>query len=368
MSNHYIVSINLNKLCSQNNKINISLNDLITSYYNINMYNFDVEIEKYKSYMAKRFNIMQGDLILLDKYKLINQFLNNEDKYLEYNKGIILFDASMLNDGSIISNIDFLFSNFEEVTLNKMYDNYLIYFYNKLTPPKNTSKQTIMSLNNNILEIITNDLIELELLQKIKNIPNIIKNEKLTNKISNDLSYITNIKDEIYTNFYKNNEVVNNNKLSSYESDLFVECKIRNTLIKYCLTNKVNKINNIQEILSKLYEYNKYISDISSKIINNDEQKNMFELNDLFDHHKLEQMYSNIENNKEIIFEMNNMFDTTFKISYNEINEHISYESFINNVVFFLNELVKRKIIKLIKTYNFSRNEINIKNKFSHKN
>ena len=52
-----------------------------------------------------------------------------------------------------------------------------------------------------------------------------------------------------------------------------------------------------------------------------------------------------------MIFEMNDVLDTHININY--LDKEITNDIFYNNVFKFLNELIKRKIIKIIKLNNF---------------
>lgn len=49
--------------------------------------------------------------------------------------------------------------------------------------------------------------------------------------------------------------------------------------------------------------------------------------------------------------EMDDVLDTHFDINY--LDKHITINNYYNNIFKFLNELIKRKIVKIIKLNNF---------------
>jgi hypothetical protein len=60
---------------------------------------------------------------------------------------------------------------------------------------------------------------------------------------------------------------------------------------------------------------------------------------------------------------MNDVLDDKFNIVPRK-KESSTFENFYSNVVYFLNELIKRKIIKTVKLYNYTINKEQITNHF----
>ena len=135
-----IISIDLNKIYNKidlehntySDKITKSdLNNLILSHYNLDTFNFTLDIEQFKDHFISKFNMDHNDLILLDKTTYINSYLDKHHKFSSYNQGLILIDLSMLSDNKIISDINYLYENYQNLKINKIYDNYMFksYFY-----------------------------------------------------------------------------------------------------------------------------------------------------------------------------------------------------------------------------------------------
>ena len=84
-----IISIDLNKIYNKidlehntySDKITKSdLNNLILSHYNLDTFNFTLDIEQFKDHFISKFNMDHNDLILLDKTTYINSYLDKHDK------------------------------------------------------------------------------------------------------------------------------------------------------------------------------------------------------------------------------------------------------------------------------------------------
>ena len=98
------------------------------------------------------------------------------------------------------------------------------------------------------------------------------------------------------------------------------------------------QINNIQNIQNNLNKFNKF------------DGFDELDINNLFDINLLDKLYQNNQNINSI--EMNDVLDKNFKINKLSISNQIDNNTFFNNIFKFLNELIKRKFIKIIKLNN----------------
>ncbi len=435
MNNHYIISTDLHKiyqnqlnLINQPNKsdnsyisdltLTLDLNTLLIEYYSLNNYNYDhIDIEPYKKYLLGKYNIDNNDLIIFDKYNFSNIYLKDPSKYLNYIQGIIVFDYSLLVKEEIKSNIIYLMSNYENVTLNKIYDNYIIHFKNKF-------KSTIdLNFNNQLTEIFTNDVRHQLIYQRINRIPRLLNNKHMSNKLKDDITYLNqNIKDT-YKKYYCGSNIKHDLTYLNYEKSLMASLNSDNYKVAYVFVNDIKNIDPhmYKNVLDKLKEYNIYIESIINDLnnyddnlafnlevelnetpsthaefvqfpktkvfgnlhnINMDEFTNLMSkinINDIFDIDKLSDLYQEIKKktNSNIILNMNDVLDKFIEITTKQSNDHSSVRAeinsdpnrelgdsnnFIYNILKFANELIKRKMIKTIKLFNYANNKINILN------
>lgn len=338
------------------------LDSLISEYYNIDSFIFDNNNETYINNFIDKFNIEHDDLVIFDKLKL-NNYLENPNQFLNYNKGIILFNLSLSSDQELIDNINYLLVNYDNLVLNKFYDNYILYFsdQNKNHIDKNENKTKLF--NKNLENIFIEDIQELLLWQKIQNIPHIIKNNDFYNKLQDDLKY----------NIIKKNPLTNND-LKTYEDSLNYDLNSANYQVMYNFSNidikdKMIEQNNIPQILNKFSDFNSYFNDIlnddkissHNKISKLDKTDNLIHsitLNELFNVNNINNLYyllqqkKNLDNN--IIFKMSDISDNKIDI-YNEKSNHSTdSEQFNSHIIYFINELMKAKIKKTIKLYNLT--------------
>lgn len=411
MNNHYIISTDLHKiyqnqlnLINQPNKsdnsyisdltLTLDLNTLLIEYYSLNNYNYDhIDIEPYKKYLLGKYNIDNNDLIIFDKYNFSNIYLKDPSKYLNYIQGIIVFDYSLLVKEEIKSNIIYLMSNYENVTLNKIYDNYIIHFKNKF-------KSTInLNFNNQLTEIFTNDVRHQLIYQRINRIPRLLNNKHMSNKLKDDLTYLNqNIKDT-YKKYYCGSNIKHD---LNYEKSLMTSLNSDDYKVVYVFENDIKNIDPYmyKNVLDKLKEYNIYIESIINDLnnyddnlafnlevelndnINMDEFTNLMSkinINDIFDIDKLSDLYQEIKKktNSNIILNMNDVLDKFIEFTTKHSNDNSSVRAeinsdpnrelgdsnnFIYNILKFANELIKRKMIKTIKLFNYANNKINILN------
>jgi len=441
MKNNYIISIDLNKIYHKlesdsdselksesefksNTNSKSDLKNLILSHYNLDSYDFSNDIENFKELFLSKFDINQHDLILLDKTIYLNSYLGKNDKFTNYNKGIILIDLGMLTDSEIISNIDYLYENYQYLSLNKIYDNYLLYFNNRLDKVKDLANKKEI-FNSKLYEIFYEDLLDLNLWQKIMDIPNKIHSEQMTKKLEDDFNYTKNIKQHNYESFYSGMNSKPDKEILSYEKSIFHDLKSDNYVINFLIeSDQIKTIDKtkIHLILNKLNEYNNYIDNIMNdlKKINpnvthfnhfnnsNSEQKldlrenyntnfshiaeskiesksnnqpqslsqilKIIDPSELFNYSKINNLYMFLrsksnESNINYIFNMSDVFDNKIEISQiinrtNSTNKKktLSSDEFGNSIVLFLNGLIKNKMKKLLKIYNLNHNQINILN------
>ena len=426
MKNNYIISIDLNKIYQKldsdsniNFNLKSELNNLILSHYNLNSFDFTNDIEQFKDYFISKFDIDYNDLILLDKTTYLNSYLGKDFKFKSYDKGLILIDLSMLSDSNIINSINYLYENYQYVNLNKIYDNYLLYFRGKLPEPKLLVDKK-EQFNAKLYDIFYEDLLDLNLWQKIINIPNKINSKQMTKKLEDDFNYTKNIKNQIYENFYLGISSKPDKEILSYENSIYHDLHSESYVINYLLDSPIKNIDksNIHLILNKLNEYNNYVDNImndmkkiyqrttnfNKKIDSSTDLRKMYNMNfshiteiesetnnqselgvlkiidpnELFNNSKINNLYmylkskSNLNNSFgsiNYIFNMSDVFDNKIEISQKTTSttsttsiKTLSNDDFTDSVVLFLNELVKRKMKKLLKTYNLFNNEINILN------
>ncbi len=348
-------SIDLNKIY-HNAKTNISnnndLSELISKYYHLDSFLFDNNNEIYINHFIDKFNFDYDDLLIFDRLKL-NDFLESPNQYLDYNKGLILFNLSDANNDLLINNINFLLSNYDDINLNKFYDNYVLYFNDK--NEKQINQNQINLFNENLKNIFAEDIKDLLLWQKVQNIPNVIKNNNISKKLHDDLSYYG----------IKQNMHFDNYDLKPYEDSLLLDLNSNNYQVNYDFTNsKFKKIDPEihSEILNKFNDYNTYLNNIldelnidkTDKIINrSDNFVNTIELNDLFNQHKINNLYYHLKKNNNIIMKMNDINDKTIEIYNNDMSDRqIDQTQFTNHIILFINELMKAKIKKTMKLFN----------------
>jgi len=362
-------------------------------------YNFN-NLEIYIDWIINKFSEENKEDIILD----INN-LNEEDIFkLEYLNGIIIVNFSnYINNINLLNN---LCKIYDKVILNKVYDNYIIYFKDKLQYPLNddtnlekTKIYKKKDFTNKLNNIFIEDIKKINLNLKIKNIMNIIDNKEFNNKIKNDIEFVDNFNKNLYNYYYSNIK----SKVKKYDNLLYDI--ILNNNIKYIFNNNLfnssggsnnsdkdnhqKLINNFNHKITKLKLFNNYINNISSKIntniINNSsnlEQKNdnkkdnLFEIsflheekksnikiniNDLFNIHDLENLYVLINkkndindiNDNNLYLTMNNALDENIYI-FNNLKDLLNENIFYNNILIFLNHLIKMKIKKIIKIYNYN--------------
>jgi hypothetical protein len=343
MNNYYLISIDLNNINNYTHHQTDNIDNLINNYYNLDYYDFSKDNLYYDEFINK-YNIKSDDLI-----SVIYKYLDNPEKYLNYNKGLITFDLSIVNQSNIYSNINFLVNNYDKVILNKIYDHIYIYFSDKL------SKTNKLNIEDSLKNLFIDELNNLLLWQKIKNIPNLIKNKHMMYKMKDDLSYLDNIKHNIYNKFFTNlNE--NNINTSNYEKCLINDLNSNNYIVNYLFDENVKKIDpEIYSIIfKKLEEYNIYLDDIIDQITNN--QTNNNKIINLFNVDYLNELYNDLTNNIRIT--MNDVFNKNYNIEKLD-SELINKNDFFSNIIVFLNELIKRKMMKTIKVFNLMSN-INI--------
>ena len=115
---------------------------------------------------------------------------------------------------------------------------------------------------------------------------------------------------------------------------------------------KIDKdITNSDEVFNELKKYNGYIDNIVLTMGTNIKNHSEYKIIDLFDRNGLDKYYNTIEKNG-IIIKMNDVLDTYFNILDDDKTKNITYNNFVNGIIIFLNELIKRKIIKTIRLHN----------------
>ena len=456
--NNYIISIDLNRLYNQvnNNLSNISdqniLKQLLDEYNSIDEFNFtnlslknniidneiNTETNIYIDDIIYKYNITESDLFP-DKFNLINLFYKNPNKILSYNSGLILFDNSMVGDEELTNIINMVFGNYNDTIIDKIYNDYVIYFNQKI----NKAKQKIYDekiFNEKINNLFIDDLKQNLLWSKIKNIPNVFQNDKLSKKLAFEFSYVGYIKENIYQNHYKKNKNNNYHKeITNYEKILYSDLSTNtnnysinyninlneDTDLKYDLKGINN--NNILDVLVKLQGYNNILNNISYqsisqqsyqsdsnqsisqqanqanqsdsnqsdsnqsdpnfkllKIIKFDELFSIHKINNLFNFIIGETSKSNTSSNVNLNFMMDDILDDTISIYKNNTintiinnntnaintihnniiinNKDLPINIFTNKIITFTNSLLKRKIVKVVRHYNYIQNKINIDN------
>ena len=411
MKKNYIISIDLNKIyhnLNSDSEFEIKLDsktkfkNLISSYYTSNTIDYTDDIITLKDDFISKFNIDNNSLLLLDKTKFPSPLGEENIKFQRYNQGLILIDMKMLIRDDIILNIDYIYENYQNISLNKMYDNYLLYFGDKSSVLKKLADKKDL-FNSKLYNIFYEDLVELNLWQQINNIPNKINSQQFIKKINNDINYMKNIKQHTYKNFYSNFNNQYEAKIITYEKSIYYDINSDNYIVNYNLNNHRQK--NIDKtkyhtILNSLHQYYNYIDNLMSNIdkpisvlnsnitskakLSDDfsylsnyeklENKNdiikIINPNELFNYSKILNLYSllntkSINNsNLDYIFKMSDVFDNKLEIiQVLSDNKNIfTSDNFVNSTIIFLNELIKKKINKLIKSYNFINNETNILN------
>lgn len=303
------ISFNLNNIDKKNNKYDF--NHLIDQYYNIDTYNFNTNLNKDDIFY--KFNLNLEDYI---NY--------NSNNILDHDQGLITFNLSMITNEKLQSNINLILTNYKDITLNKYYDNYLIYFKNR-----ENNDLSFNDLNN----IFYNDLKDILLYNKIKNIPSIIKNEIFSRKIREDIDFLDNYYNNLIDKYYSKSIILNienNNYNVNYKFD--------------------HNINIIYSNLEKYKEYNKYIDGIIDELCGNTLSESQYLVENIFNPKDL---YNKLNNKYNIIFNMSDVLDKDFTINYDNKNEYPNYDIFLSNIIVFINELTKRKIQKIIKLYNY---------------
>lgn len=441
--NNYIISIDLNRLYNQvnNNLSNISdqniLKQLLDEYNSIDEFNFtnlslknniidneiNTETNIYIDDIIYKYNITESDLFP-DKFNLINLFYKNPNKILSYNSGLILFDNSMVGDEELTNIINMVFGNYNDTIIDKIYNDYVIYFNQKI----DKAKQKIYDekiFNEKINNLFIDDLKQNLLWSKIKNIPNVFQNAKLSKKLAFEFSYVGYIKENIYQNHYKKNKNNNYHKeITNYEKILYSDLSTNtnnysinyninlneDTDLKYDLKGINN--NNILDVLVKLQGYNNILNNISNQSnqsignqsisrqanqsdSNQANQSNqsdsnfkllkMIKFDELFSIHKINNLFnfiigeiskSNLSSNVNINFMMDDILDDTISIYKNNTintvntihnniiinNKDLNIDIFTNKIITFTNSLLKRKIVKIVRHYNYIQNKINIDN------
>lgn len=310
------------------------LNSIMT-LYNIKIYRFIDDIETFKYDIIEKFNIHDNDLKILNKTNFINNYMNKPEKYLYFDKGIILFDIGMIIDTKFLSNINFILCNYDEVILNRIHDNYIIYFNKKL------DRQDNKHYDDKLLLVFENDIKHLLLTGKIKNIPFIIPNKHLIKKIKKDLDYLEKINNH---NYFKSSD------MKEYKRGLINDISSSYYQVEYHF-EKYNHITNSDKVISKLNKYNSYIDNIILETKMNKTNNGEYKVFDLFNRNEINKLYHKIKEDG-IIIKMNDVLDDNFKILDDEKTKNISFNNFMNGIIIFMNELIKRKIIKTIRLYN----------------
>ena len=378
--NNYILILDLNNinddLYNNTNKIGDDIEGekmiedniikkLLNEFYNIKNYIQNNIYSKYYYDILNKYNITEYDMII--------DYNNNnykDDNIKKKDKGILIFNIVNLLNDKLINIINILGQSYDLLILNRLHDMYLIYFDKKKEDINNNKYDLILK------KICYNDIRKLILYQKIKNIPNLIKNNKLKDKINEEIKYIDIIDNFIHNKFFSN---INNNKIEIIDYANILINNLNIDSIEYIFNNKLqynsllNNSKNFIYILDKLNSYNNYLTSIIDfndlfkyNVANNIiPEKSIMELNldDLFNLHKINEIYTYIKktDNSNIKFMMNSILDNKINIINNKdlcMNE----ELFINNIIFFLNKLIHYKIKKIIYKYNYHTNNIFINN------
>ena len=328
--------MNLNTILNYNHS-NSDISTLINSYYSIENYNFTNE-DKINEEIINKFNY-KSELPIIN---IIDDTFTNTNTNI--NKGIVICDLSMANDDTFYDNLYKLSTNYSNIEFNHYADKYIIKFNNQLTNT-NISKSK-EDFKNKLQSFFANRLDKLLLKQSILNFPNILP-EQFNAKIEEDLSYIS-------KDILRSDEDIKN-----YIENIKMDLSTDNYKVSFVFADNTNNINTkiYNNILEKLNKLNNYTNDIYDKInsANNDSKNQEFLINDLFNLSKLKTLYTNNKTISEI--RMNDVMDRQYEI-YSD--KSISVDNFYNNIFKFLNELVKRKIIKVIKIYNKKKLDKNL--------
>lgn len=336
-------------LISKNHNNKLDLDNLLERYYSIDNYTFTND-NMLDEHIIDNFKHINNDIII-DKFQSntnLNLNLNNYNSNIS--NGVILFDLSMSNDEQLYSNINNIMNNYSNINLHKFSDNYVMEFSNK----KDTL--TNLSYTNDLKNIFANDLNNLLLCQRIQNIPYRISNEDFNSKIKEDLQYLDILNKSSYTS------IISENDLDLYKKSIDINLKSNEYKVSYIFDKTYNKLTIGNEHFEKLKEFNTYIDDISMQINNIQNIQNNLNkfdkfdgfdglyIDNLFDINLLDKLYQNNQNINSI--EMNDVLDKNFKINKLSISNQIDNNTFFNNIFKFLNELIKRKFIKIIKLNN----------------
>ena len=343
--------MNINNLLHNTIVNNTDINILVESYYSIENYNFTND-DILKEHIFDNFNTIDKDLIILNKEDFINSYMNYPEQIITSDNGLILFDLSMAIDEQLYTCLNTITTNYKNINLHKFDDNYIIEFDTR------EIKQIDSKLfQNNLKSYFTNDLNNLLLNQRVNNIPTLIQNEQFYNKIKEDLTFLN-------AKSYSNLNIVSNERLEQYINNISINLNSSDYKVIYVFEDEIKQIDKelYDKILDKLKEFNTYIDDIVIQInnINKLNSNNIITLTkpssnkqinvqSLFNQTSLNDIYLN--NNYNLILKMDDVLDQNINIDIKS-NTHISEDKFYNNIFKFLNELIKRKILKVIKINN----------------
>lgn len=448
--NNYTVTIDLKKnlkthLSHVKTKITPEdLENIFNKYNTIGSFNFN-DSNKYLMHIYSKYNIENNgsDIILDNKTTIINKYYKNPKEILLHVKGSLLFDNSMILDDKLREIIDLLQTNYNTLILNKLYNEYVLYFDD--VEKQNITEQELKLFNDELNTLFYGDIKEQLLYSQIKNIPQLINNEELNKKIVPELNYVDYVKNSIYQNQYlglqikdklwsnyeqllyieNNNENNNNhnNNTNNFNQQNYrqlsdtqlVDTQTTNTYlaniqttnkqqIQYqinllesvpytisdkieALTNLHNYNNKLNEIVREIYYHNDDLIDIENYEANSNIKNHnqtllkKISLNDLFNIHKVtnlfnfvsDKVFGNKNYSDELVFSFNNIFDENIYIYVNVASkeekkqkQHIQIENteskFVDKIIMFTNKLLKKKIQKIIRKYNYMQNKIYIDN------
>jgi len=332
--------MNINKILDQQSNTNDDLELLLNSYYSIDNYNFSNE-DHLREYIYDKFNPLNRDLYILDKEYIINDM----NQILNSDSGILLFDLSMTNDDTLYKNLYLLTTNFKNINLHLIEDNYIIEYDTNENNTKENNLIDKIKLENGFKNLFTTDINRLIVKQQINNIPHLIHNDRFISKLSEDLTF-SNLKSFQNT---PNIEIMN-----KYKKDLNLNLSSTDYKVNYIFTVEAQHIENIlyDNILNELDKFNTYIDDIVDRMYKIDHtMTNQVRVKDLFKRNYLNDLYAKDQSIDQLI--MTDVLDKKLDIiSVN--NRSLTIEEFYNNMLRFLNELVKKKIIKVIKLNNLN--------------
>lgn len=297
---------------------NDELQKQIEQFNSINMFDFaNNEETSYIDDICHKYNInkfVDEHLILTDKFDLINSYYNKPSEILQFEKGIISFDNGMIADEKLRNLIRFLTQNYQHVIINKIFNEYVIYFDEKLIEQNTLSDNFDSSVDsNNLLKkhsmnggdkskiktskisemdlslnmIFYNDIINNILSSQIKNIP-ILTKHKLDKKIFAEIKYIDYVKKSLYDYCHKKTLPNKNSvlKWKNYEKLLCVE----NSNKKLNVVNfeiDLNKVDMLDKSLTKtdktktLERFAKYNTELNEITKNINTVKKIIKLNKL---------------------------------------------------------------------------------------